>query len=124
MGLFSKSEYKDYMMSFKVIEPDKDMNEAMGVQLVAYENINGEDFYYSAIFNFNSGKITYEEYCELIAKLLNYDNKKIKVKVKLKNNKVKKFKIDIASIATAYNEDRLNTLELLGYGLYNSWPIT
>lgn len=39
---------------------------------------------------------------------------KIKVELKVKGGKLKKFKIDTSSIASAFNDDRLNNLELVG----------
>ena len=71
----------------------------------------------------NSIKYSYEEYTEIIKELLEYHDKEIKVQVKFKDNKAKDFKIYTPSIAAAYNDDRLNDLELLGWGLHNSWPI-
>lgn len=124
MGLFTKPEYKDYMMKFEVIKPDEVTEEAMGVEFVAYTNIDGEKIFCDALFSFPPySKYTYEEYTQLIKKLLDYKDKEIKVRLKFKNNKAKNFKIDISSIAISYNDDRLNDLELLAWGLHNSWPI-
>lgn len=118
MGLFTKPEFRDYMMKFEVLQPDEVTAKGKGVDFVAYTNIEGKK-----IFCFATFLIPYEEYTQLIEELLDYQGKEIKVKVKFKDNKVKDFKIDISSIATAYNDDRLNDLELLGWGLHNSWPI-
>ena len=123
MGLFTKSEYKDYMMKFEVIKPDEETDEAMWVDFVAYTNIDGEKIFCFATFSIPFSKYTYEEYTQLIKELLDYQDKEIKVRVKFKNNKAKNFKISIPSIAEVYNDNRLNDLELMGWGLHNCWPI-
>lgn len=120
MGLFTKSEYKDYMMKFEVIKPDEVTFEGRGIDFVAYTNIDSEKIFCFATFLV---PYSHEEYTEIINELLEYQDKEIKVQVKFKNNNAKDFKIDISSIASAYNDDRLNDLELLAWGLHNSWPI-
>lgn len=123
MGLFTKPEFRDYMMKFEVLQSDEVTIDGKGVDFVAYTNIDGENIFCYASFSIPYLKYTDEEYTQLIKELLVYQDKEIKVKVKFKENKAKDFKIDISSIATAYNDDRLNDLELLGWGLHNSWPV-
>ena len=123
MGLFTKPEFRDYMMKFEVIKPDEVTVEGRGIDFVAYTNIDSERIFCFATFSVPFSKYSYEEYTEIIKELLEYHDKEIKVQVKFKDNKAKDFKIYTPSIAAAYNDDRLNDLELLGWGLHNSWPI-
>ena len=47
----------------------------------------------------------------------------IELIIKFKNNKAKDFKIDLDSLALAYQDNRLSELELGGWGLHHNWPI-
>lgn len=123
IGLFTKLEFKDYMMKFEVLKSNEETAYSMGIDFVAYTDINNEKIFCYASFSIPANKYTYEEYNELVDELLNFKDKEIKVRVIFKKNKAKKFKIDISSIAIAYGDNRLNDLELLGWGLHNVWPI-
>ena len=120
MCFLQKSEYKEYMMDFSVLRPDEVTSEGMGVEFVAFASINGKAIYCYALYRVPAK--TPEEYAEMIRELLNYNGKQVKVKLKFKKDKIKNFKIDVSSFADVYQNERLGKLELLGWGLHDSWP--
>lgn len=54
---------------------------------------------------------------KIIELLKNTAGKTVKVTVKVKNGVSKDFKLDINSLAEAYNNERFKSLLLLGWGL-------
>lgn len=45
------------------------------------------------------------------------DEKTVIIKLRYRKNKLKDFKLDIKSLADAYNDDRFLQMELVGWGL-------
>ena len=122
MGWFTKPEYKDYMMRFKVLEPEEYDRQGCCINILAYGNVEGEDLYCFATYDLPF-KYSVEIYEAMLVELYNSENKEIKVTIKFKNNKAKDFKIDLDSLALAYQDNRLSELELGGWGLHHNWPI-
>lgn len=120
MFLFKKPEYKYKEMSFilddfSIPEPD---SERCLIDIEAYGEIDGEMKYcYSSYSLKNSEMYENGDYESMLNLLRTPDNKTVLIELKYKNGKLKSFKLQIESLAKAYNDDRFLQLELLGWGL-------
>lgn len=108
---FSKAEYIDVLMPF-VLHEDPDDDYACILSIEAYGTVLGEMKYCYASYS-----ITPEIYDELKPLLKNSIGKSVYVTFKVKKEKVKSFKIDLESLAIAYNDQRFADMELLCWGL-------
>ena len=118
MFLFKKPEYKYKEMSFilddfSIPEPD---SERCLIDIEAYGEIDGEMKYcYSSYSLKNSEMYENGDYESMLNLLRTPDNKTVLIELKNKNGKLKSFKLQIESLAKAYNDDRFLQLELLGW---------
>lgn len=119
-SIFSKTEYKDVTMPFKYVESKEDI-EGGCISIVAFGNVLGQMKYCYASYclkekaMYNNGD--YEQIINLLKN--NNNNKEVKVKIIIKNDKAKDFKIDLASLADIYNDERFNKLDLAGWGFHD-----
>ena len=99
--------------------PNKQEYESGVISIEAYgdelEKYNVESLYSSySLKTFVKDKdILFNQLIEI----LKSDNKLVKVKLKIKNNNLKNFEIDIDSIASAYYDERIKNLEILGWNI-------
>ena len=108
-------KYIEVMLPFKY-EYFKEDEEAGGISITAYGKVLDEIYFLYACYILKD-KNMYDngDYLEIINLLKNNNqNKKVKVSIKIKNNKVIDFKINIKSLSESYNDDRFTKLELLG----------
>lgn len=108
---FTKYEYKEIMLPI-VYDNNSDDLYAGLISIEAYGNISGENKYCFASYSADLKFID-----ELAALLKNSYGKSVKVILKIKKGKIKDFKIDLDSLAKAYNDERFKQLELVGWGL-------
>ena len=115
---FSKAEYIDVLMPF-VLHDNPEDDYACMLSIEAYGTVLGEMKYCYASFS-----TTPEIYDELKPLLKNNMGKSVQVTFKVKKEKIKSFKIDLESLAIAYNDERFKSLELVGWGLNdNSYKV-
>lgn len=120
LSIFMKTEYKEIMLPFKYVHSDED-DELGGIGITAFGNILGEMRYCYACYVLKDINM-YDngDYEHIIDLLKNHNNNKmIKVKIKIKNNEVKDFTIDLNSLAEVYGDDRFTKLNLVGWGFHN-----
>lgn len=120
LSIFTKAEYKEIMLPFEYVHSKED-DELGGISITAFGNILGEMKYCYACYVFKDKNMYNNGDYEQIINLLKHhnSNKTIKVKIKVKNNKVKDFIIDLKSLADVYNDNRFIKLDLVGWGLHN-----
>lgn len=119
MGLFSKPEYVEVEMDFvydTYTQPEEVDNGFISIE--AYGNILDTYKYVTSSYSLKDMSLYdnggYEEMTEL---LRDTRDKKVKVRFKTKDGKIKEAKILIESLADAYNDERFLKLELLGWGV-------
>ena len=114
--LFAKPEYKEIELPFVFVEDPAD-SEAGGISIEAYGHILGQKKYCFASYELKNSKM-YDngDYEQMIGLLKNSADKTVKVTLKIKNGIAKSFKIDVNSLAQAYNDERFNSLSLLSWG--------
>ncbi|MGN0689790.1 MAG: hypothetical protein ACI4KH_05185 [Oscillospiraceae bacterium] len=119
MGLFSKPEYIEVEMDFIYdiyTQPEEVDNGIISIE--AYGNILDTYKYVTSSYSLKDMSLYdnggYEEMTEL---LKNTAGKKVRVRFKTKDGKIKDAKILIESLADAYNDERFLKLELLGWGV-------
>ena len=119
MGLFSKPEYVEVEMDFvydTYTQPEEVDNGFISIE--AYGNILDTYKYVTSSYSLKDMSLYdnggYEEMTEL---LRDTRDKKVKVRFKTKDGKIKDAKILIESLADAYNDERFLKLELLGWGV-------
>ena len=110
MSLFSKAEYLELTLPFHVVILPEDW-EACSVSIEAYGSIMDEMKYCNIGLWANP-----EYYDELVKVLKNGEDKRVKLKFKIKNGKIKNMKLDIDSLADAFQDERIREMELLGWG--------
>ncbi len=110
---FTKPEYKEIILPFTYDNNPEDLNAGL-VSIEAYGNILGETKYCYASYVV---KLKYID--EIVALLKNCSDRTVKVILKIKKEKVVDFKIDLDSLAEAYNDERFKSLELSAWGLNN-----
>lgn len=110
---FTKPEYREITLPFIYESNSEDLYAGM-ISIEAYGNISGEKKYCYASYLVNLEFID-----EIAALLTNTSDKTVKVILKIKKEKIKDFKIDLDSLAEAYNDERFKSLELFCWGLNN-----
>lgn len=108
---FTKSEYKEIELPFLFISDPEEIDAGI-ISIEAYGNILGENQYCYASYEVNM-----KFFDELSALLSDTFDKTIKVVFKIKKGKAKKFKINLDSLAEAYNDERFKKLGLLSWCL-------
>ena len=108
---FSKTEYKELELPF-VCDINPDDLYAGVVNIEAYGDVFGEIKYCYASFYVNVNDVD-----ELATLLSNSFNNRVNVIFKIKNGKVKSFKIDLESLARIFNDNRFKKIELMGWGI-------
>lgn len=119
MGLFSKPEYVEVEMDFVYdiyTQPEEADNSVISIE--AYGNILDTYKYVVSSYSLKDMSL-YDNggYEEMTGLLKNTTGKKVKVRFKTKDGKIKDAKILIESLADAYNDERFLKLELLGWGV-------
>ena len=114
--LFSKPEYKEIELPFIFVDDPAD-SEAGGISIEAYGHIFGQKKYCLASYELKNSKM-YEngDYEQMICLLKNSADKTVKITIKIQKGIPKDFKIDVNSLAQAYNDERFNSLSLLSWG--------
>lgn len=119
MGIFAKSEYIESEMSFiyDIVSLPEETAEGF-ISIEAYGEVLDKFQYVLCTYSLKDMSLYdnggYEEMTEL---LKNTDGKRIKVRFKVKNEKIKRVEIVLESLAAAYNDERFLQLELLGWGI-------
>ncbi len=110
--MFSKATYAEAILPFTVFEPTKEEMDACSIDIEAHGRI-GETykFYYAAI-GFKA-----KDYDELIEILKSAEDKSVKIIAKIKNGKVKSFKIDFLYLAEKFQHKGFEKGEIYGYGI-------
>ncbi|MGN0655110.1 MAG: hypothetical protein ACI4KD_09380 [Oscillospiraceae bacterium] len=119
MGLFSKPEYIEVEMDFIYdiyTHPEEFDNGIISIE--AYGNILDTYKYVTSSYSLKDMSL-YDNggYEEMTGLLRNTAGKKVRVRFKTKDGKIKDAKILIESLADAYNDERFLKLELLGWGV-------
>ncbi len=113
---FTKTTYKEIILPFRFVDVPNDVESGF-FNIEAYGNIFGENKYCYAWYELKNSKMYRNGDFEQMIKLLkNSTDKKVKVKIKLKNDIPKDFKIDINSLVEAFCDERFYSLSLLGWG--------
>lgn len=114
--LFAKPEYKEIELPFVFVDDPSD-SEAGGISIEAYGHIFGQKKYCLASYELKNPKM-YDngDYAQMIDLLKNSADKTVKITIKIKKGIPKDFKIDVNSLAQAYNDERFNSLSLLSWG--------
>ncbi|MDE7464197.1 MAG: hypothetical protein K2M48_04115 [Clostridiales bacterium] len=113
---FTKPTYEEITLPFRFIDVPKDL-EFGWLNIEAYGNVLGKNKYCYAWYELNDRKLYQNgDFAELIELLKNSAGKTVKVMIKVKKGVPKNFKIDINSLAEAYNDERFKALTLLGWG--------
>lgn len=114
---FSKPTYEEIILPFRFIEiPDDSKCELINIE--AYGNVFGKNIYCYSWYELKDSKMYRNgDYEHIVELLKNSANKTVKVIIKVKNGLPKNFKLDINSLAEAYNDERFKLLSLLGWGL-------
>ena len=108
---FSKAEYKELELPF-VCDMNPDDLYAGLVSIEAYGDVFGEIKYCYASFFVDVNDID-----EIASLLSNSINKRVNVIFKIKNGKVKSFKIDLESLARVLGDNRFTKIELMGWAI-------
>lgn len=113
---FTKPEYEEIRLPFIFVDDPADL-EAGGISIEAYGTIFGEKKYCFAGYKLKDPKM-YDngDYEQMIDLLKDSAGKTVKVTLKIKKGIPKDFKIDVNSLAEAYNDERFKSLDLLGWG--------
>lgn len=114
---FSKSEYKELFLPFRLDDNPEDISFG-GISIEVFTDYFDALKYCYATYTLKNS-IMYEngEYEQLRQRLLDCEKKEISVVFKLKNGRLKNFKIDLENLARRCSDERLKSLELLGWGI-------
>ncbi len=112
MGIFSKKEIIETELLFEIEECHEAYNESeegeLGglIEFEAYGSVFGDEnrYYYAMVGCRNI------EYRQFVDTLVNMEYKKIKVIVKVKNGRAKRFKIDFKDLAYKLNDKNFEKL--------------
>ncbi|MBQ8147316.1 MAG: hypothetical protein IJ040_00840 [Lachnospiraceae bacterium] len=110
MSLFAKPEYVEMQLPFTIVTFPEDW-EACIIGIEAYGAVLDRMQYYYSCFGANPNY-----YDELLEVMKNCADKRINIQFKIKNGKIKNYKMDIDSLADAYQDERIRKLELLSWG--------
>lgn len=115
--LFTKPTYEKIKLPF-ILDDDPEDRKAGLISVETYGNVLGHAKYCYASYRLKN-PLMYDngDYEQMIDLLKNSTDKTIKVILKIKKGMPKDFKIDVTSLAEAYNDERFNSLELVGWGL-------
>ncbi len=113
---FTKPMYEEIRLPFRFVDDPTDL-ELGFINIEAYGNIFGKNKYCYAWYKLKNAKM-YDngDFEQIIEMLKKSTDKTVKVIIKLKKGVPKDFKIDVNSLAEEYNDDRFNSLSLLGWG--------
>lgn len=113
---FTRPEYEEIRLPFIFVDDPTDL-EAGAISIEAYGTVFGEKKYCFATYELKNPKM-YDsgDYEQMIDLLKNSVGKTVKVTIKIKKSIPKDFKIDVDSLAEAYNDERFKLLDLLGSG--------
>ncbi|MGN0473860.1 MAG: hypothetical protein ACI4IJ_02100 [Acutalibacteraceae bacterium] len=113
ISFLKKTEYREIILPFIYDDNPEDLHAGL-ISIEAYGNISGENKYCYVSYLVNLKFIN-----EIAALLKNSSDKTVKVILKVKNGRAKDFKIDLDSLAEAYNDERFKSFELFCWGLNN-----
>lgn len=113
---FTKTVYEEIRLPFRFVDVPEDQ-ELWQINIEAYGNILGKNKYCYAWYDLKKSNMRRNgDYEQMIALLKNSTDKTVKVTIKIKKGKPKDFKLDVNSLAEAYNDERFKSLALLGWG--------
>lgn len=113
---FTKAVYEEIRLPFRFVEDPEDQN-LWQISIEAYGNILGKNKYCYAWYDLKKSNMRRNgDYEQMIDLLKNSAGKMVKVVIKIKKGKPKDFKLDVNSLAEAYNDERFKSLALLGWG--------
>ena len=113
---FTKAVYEEIRLPFKFVEVPDDL-ELGWINIEAYGNIFGRNKYCYAWYELkDSNMLRNGDFEQMIELLKNSADKTVNVTIKIKKGNPKDFKIDVNSLAEAYNDERFKSLKLLGWG--------
>ena len=116
---FIKATFEEIMLPFRLVEVPEDL-ELGWINIEAYGTILGKDKYCYAWYELKSSNMRRNgDFEQMIDLLKNSAGKMVKVIIKIKKGVPKDFKLDVNSLAEAYNDDRFKSLALLGWGFNN-----
>ena len=119
--LFSKPEYTEFLLPFRFVHDPVD-EDCGGISIEVYGPVCGKMKYCFASYRLKDPRM-YDngDYAALLALLQNTEQKTVTVAIKMKKGVPKDFKIDLDSLANAYDDRRFHALELLCWG-FNEEP--
>lgn len=120
MFLFAKPVYKTVDMPFFLIESGEDF-EAGIISIEAAGVVDNKLMYFYASFSLKKPSL-YDDgsYENILENLKSIQGREISVVLKYRKARLKNFKIDTESLAQICGDDRLEMLELLGWGINDS----
>jgi len=116
MGIFSNPEYQEVVMPITYLYEDDDID-AGCLSFEAHGVVGGEHKYFYVSLSLNHKYM--DDIDEMSDLLLKSPEKTVKVIFKIKDGKIKRFTFDLDSMAEAYNDDRLRSMEAAGWGSHD-----
>ena len=115
MGFSNSKNYNELMLFFELEQTEEDFKQGV-INIKVFGNILDETKYFYTTYTLSKMEM-YEndDYNELINLLKNNQNKQLKVLYKVENNKVTDLKIDLVSLVSLFNDNRLKKLTLLSW---------
>lgn len=120
MGLFSKAEYKELKLPYILedfIDPQGDIEAGIICIEFLAEIYNLKKYLFGIYILKNKNLYNDGSYEKMLLDLKNNQNQKILVKLKIKNNKIKHFKINLEDMAKTLNNKNFLLLNEAGYGI-------
>lgn len=115
---FTKPTYVEIRLPFRFVEIPADIQLGW-INIEAYGNVFGKNKYCYAWYELKNSNMYHNgDFEQMIELLKKSSGKMVKVTLKIKKGIPQDFKIDVNSLAEAYNDKRFKSLSLLGWG-YN-----
>ena len=114
---FTKPTYEEIRLPFRLIEIPADLEQGH-INIEAHGSILGKYKFCYACYGLKDSQMYHNgDFEQMVDLLKNSAEKTVKVTIKIKKSVPKDFKLDIDSLAEAYNDERFKSLDLLGWGL-------
>lgn len=119
MFLFKPQKYEEVLLPFEPLQTEED-NEAGLINIRAYGDVLGEFKSCHATYALSKAEM-YDngDYDALLDLLKDHAGRKVNVLFKIRNGKIRDFKIDLSSLVCLYRDDRFYCLDLLAWGLHD-----
>lgn len=115
--LFSKKEYKEMFLSFRLDGNAEDISFG-GISIEVFTDFFDAPKYCYATYALKNPAMYENGECEeLRRRLSDCEEKDIGIVFKLKNSRLIDFKIDLENLARRCGDERLKDMELLGWGI-------